>query len=121
MAEDTVGSDASVRRRGRGPTRATDIWNLPSREKIPITLNELGQGIGENTKKLVKFMGTIARNGDLCPLGFKQWTSFPTPRKDIWNLVLGKFEIDNKGRKWVLSSIGKKMERLQVKLESHVV
>nr|DAD38724.1 TPA_asm: hypothetical protein HUJ06_013046 [Nelumbo nucifera] len=52
-------------------------------------------------------MGTIARNNDFCPLGFKQWTSFPTPRKeDIWNL--GKFKIDNKGRKWVLSLIGKK-------------
>lgn len=78
-----------MEKRVRGFTRAADVWNLPEGEKIDIKLNDLGQAVGKNYKKLVKFLGTLARNGDLAPLTYKNWKVFPAQhKKGMWQLVV---------------------------------
>ncbi|KAF3793616.1 hypothetical protein EJ110_NYTH08102 [Nymphaea thermarum] len=95
--EDNVGTSltdsADHSRRKRGPTRALDVLLLPKGEKIKVTNNGLGQAIGNNANKLSSFMGTIARNGCIAPLTYKDWRMMPQIYKDkMWNCILEHYD-----------------------------
>lgn len=80
---------ANNSRRKRGPTRALDVLLLPKGQKIKVMNNELGQAIGDNANKLSSFMGTLARNGCIAPLTYKDWRMMPQIHKDkMWNCIL---------------------------------
>jgi hypothetical protein len=57
----------------RGRTKLKDIWNLPKGHRIVVACNELDQPIGVEAGFLGKFLGTVARNGCLCSLSYKDW------------------------------------------------
>ena len=50
-----------------------DIWNLPKGKRIVVKCNDLDQPIGKEGKHLGDFLGTVARNGSLCSLSYKDW------------------------------------------------
>jgi hypothetical protein len=59
-------------------------------ERQEITLNEVGEPIGPNEKivtKFSKFLGTIARMSDLCPLTYTNWKAIPKKKETIWAYV----------------------------------
>ncbi|XP_031482957.1 uncharacterized protein LOC116252671 [Nymphaea colorata] len=105
-------------RRKRGPTRALDVLLLPKGEKIKVMNNELGQAIGNNANKLSSFMGTIARNGCIAPLTYKDWRMMPQIYKDkMWNCILEKFDIDKCMRRWVMMSLSTKWKKWKSSLK----
>lgn len=57
----------------RGRTRLKEIWNLPKGQRIVVQCNELNQPIGTEAGRLANFLGTVARNGKLCSLSYKDW------------------------------------------------
>ena len=57
----------------RGPTRCSNIWNMPEGQKITVTVNKNDQSIGSNGKKLAKFLGTLERNNTLTQLNYNDW------------------------------------------------
>jgi hypothetical protein len=46
---------------------------MPPGQRIVVKCNEESQPIGEEGAILGKFLGTIARNGGLCPLNINDW------------------------------------------------
>ncbi|CAN6461579.1 unnamed protein product [Victoria cruziana] len=109
---------ANNSRRKRGPTRALDVLLLPKGQKIKVMNNELGQAIGDNANKLSSFMGTLARNGCIAPLTYKDWRMMPQIHKDkMWNCILEKFDIDKCMRRWVTMSISTKWKKWKASLK----
>ncbi|XP_031483164.1 uncharacterized protein LOC116252778 [Nymphaea colorata] len=109
---------ANCSRRKRGPTRALDVLLLPKGQKIKVMNNELGQAIGDNANKLSSFMGTIARNGCIAPLTYKDWRMMPQIYKDkMWNCLLEKFDIDKCMRRWVMMSLSTKWKNWKSSLK----
>ncbi|CAN6461574.1 unnamed protein product [Victoria cruziana] len=109
---------ANCSRRKRGPTRALDVLLLPKGQKIKVMNNELGQAIGDNANKLSSFMGTVARNGCVAPLTYKDWRMMPQIYKDkMWNCILEKFDIDKCMRRWVMMSLSTKWKNWKSSLK----
>uniref|UniRef100_A0A803MSE8 Uncharacterized protein n=1 Tax=Chenopodium quinoa TaxID=63459 RepID=A0A803MSE8_CHEQI len=87
---------ASKSKRHRGPTM------LPrTREERPaIILNTFGQPVGP-TKEIVRefklFLGTVARDSELAPLNYINFTSLPT-LQEIWDYVLETSRINKENR-----------------------
>lgn len=73
--------DASGRHAKRGITRLTNIWNLPKGERVRIELNKNFQVVGENSSLFSRFLGTMARRGDYCPLNYLTWPKVPKEYK----------------------------------------
>nr|XP_027113251.1 uncharacterized protein LOC113731922 isoform X3 [Coffea arabica] len=74
--------------RGRGPTRCLKL--LAEGMRISVTTNELGQPVGPEASKLVSFLGTLARNGNLAPLTYVDWRAVPEESKEnMWEEVSG--------------------------------
>ncbi|KAK1607572.1 hypothetical protein QYE76_031245 [Lolium multiflorum] len=59
--------------KGRKKRKLKYIWNLPVGKRIVVKCNDLDQPIGKEAKHLGNFLGTIARNGSLCSLSYKDW------------------------------------------------
>nr|XP_045085709.1 uncharacterized protein LOC123494334 isoform X2 [Aegilops tauschii subsp. strangulata] len=57
----------------RGRTRLKETWNLPKGQRIVVQCNELNQPVGKEVARLGNFLGTVARNGKLCSLSYKDW------------------------------------------------
>uniref|UniRef100_K3ZQ58 Uncharacterized protein n=1 Tax=Setaria italica TaxID=4555 RepID=K3ZQ58_SETIT len=97
------------RRRGRGSTLCLKIWTMPEGVRIPVSLNDLGQPIGNEAATLSYFLGTIARDVTLAPLTYTDWRGFPEKNKDVmWHLVNLKFVIAPIGEIWAMKALGKK-------------
>ncbi|CAK9165410.1 unnamed protein product [Ilex paraguariensis] len=116
-----VGSSDSTpvqrRTKGRGPTRCLKLWR--DGKRISVTINELGQPIGPEAQKLTSFLGTLARDGHLAPLTYINWKAMPDANKEnMWQQVPPKFDIDPKGKTWVLKSLGKKWKDWKAKLKA---
>ncbi|XP_071931281.1 uncharacterized protein [Coffea arabica] len=103
--------------RGRGPTRCLKL--LAEGMRISVTTNELGQPVGPEASKLVSFLGTLARNGNLAPLTYVDWRAVPEESKEnMWEEVQKKFEIDPNSKSWVIKSLGKKWKDWKSKLKT---
>ncbi|XP_027157749.1 uncharacterized protein LOC113759381 isoform X1 [Coffea eugenioides] len=103
--------------RGRGPTRCLKL--LVEGMRISVTTNELGQPVGPEASKLVSFLGTLARNGNLAPLTYVDWRAVPEESKEnMWEEVQKKFEIDPNSKSWVIKSLGKKWKDWKSKLKT---
>ncbi|XP_047315063.1 uncharacterized protein LOC124919009 isoform X2 [Impatiens glandulifera] len=100
-----------------GPTNCLDLWS--STTKITISFDEFGQPIGDETPKLITFLGTLARNGELAPLTYVDWRTVPEDNKaKMWKLVQSKFDIDPQFRDWTTKSVGKKWKDWKAHLKS---
>ncbi|KAL3515715.1 hypothetical protein ACH5RR_022617 [Cinchona calisaya] len=103
--------------RGRGPTRCLKL--LVKGKPISVTTNELGQPIGPEASKLITFLGTLARTGDLAPLTYVDWRGVPEENKEkMWEEVQTRFDIDPNSKTWVIKSLGKKWRDWKSKLKT---
>jgi hypothetical protein len=59
--------------KGRKRRKLKAIWDLPTGKRIVVKSNDLDQPIGKEATHLGNFLGTIARNGSLCSLSYKDW------------------------------------------------
>lgn len=65
-----------------------EIWALPESELIEVEFNDNGQPIGDNAKKLVGYLGVLARKGTELPLDYSDWRAVPSDNKDIfWDIL----------------------------------
>jgi len=71
--------------KGRKKRKLKDIWNLPIGKRIVVKCNDLDQPIGKEANHLGNFLGTIARNGSLCSLSYKDWRLLIGERDKITN------------------------------------
>ena len=71
-----------------GPTRLADIWALDGSWKIPLSLNDEGQPIGEDCKTYVWWLGSFCYNSLLCLLMPVGWPSVPEKfKEDCWTEI----------------------------------
>nr|POE59779.1 hypothetical protein CFP56_69605 [Quercus suber] len=98
----------------RGPNRFDDIWNMPPGKKLFLDINKAGQPIGENAGPWAKWLGTVARKPDMCPINYRSWHRMPLQYKNrCWETIQARWVIPaariplDEQRKWVLSRIGK--------------
>nr|XP_051214761.1 uncharacterized protein LOC127332413 isoform X2 [Lolium perenne] len=71
--DDDDDADNDEGTKGRKKRKLKYIWNLPVGKRIVVKCNDLDQPIGKEAKHLGNFLGTIARNGSLCSLSYKDW------------------------------------------------
>ncbi|XP_019051767.1 PREDICTED: uncharacterized protein LOC109114104 [Nelumbo nucifera] len=106
QTEDRASSQST---RTRGATAAADVWSMPSDEKIDLEFNEDGQPINENAKRLTRFLGSIARNGNKLPIDVDSWRDVPIETKEeVWKVVQTKFKTKENDKDFVLKSLSKK-------------
>ncbi|KAK9995135.1 hypothetical protein SO802_024838 [Lithocarpus litseifolius] len=98
----------------RGPNRFDDIWNMPPGKKLFLKINKAGQPVGENAGPWAKWLGTVARKPDMCPINYRSWHKMPRQYKTrCWETTQARWVIPTDRipladqRKWVLSRIGK--------------
>lgn len=65
-------------RKKRGVTRAKDVWNLQSGQRIKVDCNKFGQPIKKGGGILGGWLGTVARRGNMCPIHYISWKIMPT-------------------------------------------
>ncbi|KAL5671980.1 hypothetical protein ACJX0J_016286, partial [Zea mays] len=68
--------ETNVEVKRRGKTKLLQVWNIPRGHRIVVQCNELDQPIGEEAGIMGKFLGMVARNGNLCSLSYKDWRLF---------------------------------------------
>lgn len=69
------------KRKGRGITRMDDIFSrTPDMPKIPIQLNEFGQPVGQNSRKLSSVIGCHVRRK--LPVGCDDWRLVDAEKKN---------------------------------------
>ncbi|KAK4608269.1 hypothetical protein RGQ29_001896 [Quercus rubra] len=97
-----------------GPNRFDDIWNMPPGKKLILEINGAGQPVGENAGPWAKWLGTVARKPDMCPINYLSWHSMPLQYKNrCWEAIQARWVIPAARipladqRKWTLSRIGK--------------
>ncbi|XP_020533280.1 uncharacterized protein LOC105629656 isoform X2 [Jatropha curcas] len=107
------------KRRVRGPTRCRFMLDMPDGERIFVPINELGQPVGAEASKLASFLGTVARNGNMAPLNFLDWSAMPeTSKEDMWQFVQSKFDLDPLCKTWVMKSLASKWRNWKAKLKA---
>ncbi|CAI0400827.1 unnamed protein product [Linum tenue] len=110
----------SSKKRVRGPSRCRFVWDMPDGSKMVVQLNDLGQPIGSEGRKLASFLGTLARDGTLAPLNYGKWTALPKANKEsMWQLVQAKFEIDPMAKSWVMKSLFSKWTSWKSRLKTY--
>ncbi|KAM7263802.1 hypothetical protein ACFE04_001485 [Oxalis oulophora] len=82
----------------RGPTRCLHIWDA-KHPIIRVEVNANGIPIGKEGSTLTRFLGIIARKGDLAPLDYFDWRDLPKTMKDhMWRIVEQISEINTENR-----------------------
>lgn len=105
--------DESGHRNRREITRLTNIWNLPRGERVIVEVNKNFQVVGENSSVFPRFLGTMARRGDYCPLNYITWPKVPKEYKKhclttIKSKFILRFHNDDEmfRRRWAHFSLG---------------
>ncbi|GMY13751.1 transcription factor gte1 [Fagus crenata] len=107
------------KKRVRGPTLCRFLWDFSDGELIDVSINKFGQPIGPEAAKLSSFMGTIARNGYTAPLAYVSWRAVPdTAKEDMWQLVQSRFNIDPRGKSWVMKSLAVKWRDFKARVKA---
>lgn len=74
--------------------RLQDIDRLPESHRIIVTFNEYGQPLMKAGGLYTRYLGKIARKGNMCPLSYKDWRMMP----DYYtSAIVRKVEVSNKG------------------------
>ena len=70
-----------------------DVWNMPLGKKLFLERKKAGQPVEENAGPWARWLGTVARTLDMCPINYRSRHSMPLQYKDqCWEAiqVLGK-------------------------------
>ncbi|AQL00908.1 hypothetical protein ZEAMMB73_Zm00001d044809 [Zea mays] len=76
-----------------GKTKLLQVWNIPRGHRIVVHCNELDQPIGEEAGIMGKFLGMVARNGNLCSLSYKDWRLLIGKKERLTNEQKNKEDI----------------------------
>ena len=57
------------------------IWGMEEGERIPISLNNDLQPVGQNASKLGFFLGVLARKTTFAPIQYEDWRLMPKRHK----------------------------------------
>ncbi|XP_010690514.2 uncharacterized protein LOC104904039 isoform X1 [Beta vulgaris subsp. vulgaris] len=100
-------------RRGKkgGRILPRHVWSLRPGVRFVVPVNELDQPVRRGGHVLVKFLGDVAKNGELCPIGEVNWHKVDKSCKaNIINLIRDKFVLPNREEidKSILKHVGKK-------------
>ncbi|PWA50202.1 transposase-associated domain-containing protein [Artemisia annua] len=91
-------SQQAPRKKARGPTKKKEIWNLKTHEQVVVTVNRLGQPIGDEANELTNFLGTL-------------WRKVPENKKeDLWSIVKEKFIFEPESveiKDWIMTDMSK--------------
>ncbi|KAL6595092.1 hypothetical protein ACP70R_048195 [Stipagrostis hirtigluma subsp. patula] len=97
------------KRRGRGRSLCLKVWTMPEGVRVTVSLNDLGEPIGNEAVTFSGFLGTLIRDGTLAPLTYPTWRRFPEKNKDVmWRIVNLKFVIAPTGKAWAMKALGTK-------------
>ncbi|PWZ33039.1 hypothetical protein Zm00014a_022087 [Zea mays] len=120
--------EKNVEVKRRGKTKLLQVWNIPRGHRIVVHCNELDQPIGEEAGIMGKFLGMVARNGNLCSLSYKDWrlligkkerlTNEQKNKEDILRQVKRRFLYPARMEKWVLKTIGERWRQHKSNLKS---
>ncbi|KAK9989655.1 hypothetical protein SO802_029894 [Lithocarpus litseifolius] len=112
--QDVPTAGAIIVPKKRGPNRFDDIWNMPPGKKLFLKINKAGQPVGKNAGSFSRWLGTVARKPDMCPINYRSWHKMPLQYKNrCWEAVQARWVIPTnriplaEQRKWTLSRIGK--------------
>ncbi|KAL4311990.1 hypothetical protein GQ457_01G033240 [Hibiscus cannabinus] len=95
------------RRRTRGRTTLTELYQLPLRERVKVSRNEFGQPIGAEAGVLASYVGIVARNATLLPINHESWRQMPNSNKNQDVDLVKKFSLDVSDR-YLKMALGKK-------------
>ncbi|XP_021753214.1 uncharacterized protein LOC110718640 isoform X2 [Chenopodium quinoa] len=100
-------------RRGKkgGRILPRHVWSLQPGVRFVVPINALDQPVRKGGHVLVKFLGDVARNGELCPIGEVNWHKVDKSCKaNIINLIREKFVLPDRVEidKSILKHVGKK-------------
>ncbi|XP_058741008.1 uncharacterized protein LOC131613345 [Vicia villosa] len=105
----------------RGPTKCLKIHARKSADREEVVLDDDGEPIGPNDRTVTDlscFLGTVARNSDLCPLVYTNFKALKKVNKDrIWEFVTDKFIIPEYGSRAVFSRINDAWRRFKKDLK----
>ncbi|RYR58453.1 hypothetical protein Ahy_A05g024236 [Arachis hypogaea] len=90
-------------------------------DREEITLDNEGEVIGltdEAVNNLSKFLGTVARNSDFCPLIYTNWKGIKD-KEAIWEYVQAKFIIPTEGKRIVLARINDNWRRYKTTIKQN--
>ncbi|KAL5647978.1 hypothetical protein ACJX0J_042333, partial [Zea mays] len=120
--------EKNVEVKRRGKTKLLQVWNIPRGHRIAVHCNELDQPIGEEAGIMGKFLGMVAKNGNLCSLSYKDWrlligkkerlTNEQKNKEDILKQVKRRFLYPARMEKWVLKTIGERWRQHKSNLKS---
>lgn len=77
-------------RRGKkgGRILPRHVWSLQAGVRFVVPVNSLDQPVRKGGHVLVKFLGDVAKNGELCPIGVVNWHKVDKSCKaNIINLI----------------------------------
>ncbi|XP_021776499.1 uncharacterized protein LOC110740317 [Chenopodium quinoa] len=100
-------------RRGKkgGRILPRHVWSLQPGVRFVVPVNAFDQPVRKGGYVLVKFLGDVARNGELCPIGEVNWHKVDKNCKvNIINLIREKFVLPDRDEidKSILKHVGKK-------------
>ncbi|XP_019249538.1 PREDICTED: uncharacterized protein LOC109228789 [Nicotiana attenuata] len=96
---------SSAQKRKRGKTKMLSVHGRHDRKLIVV--NEQNQPVGPSkdvVTELGSFLGTLARNANLCPLDIYDWRKMDT-KDDLWAYTKEKYDIPDTAKRWVLDGI----------------
>ncbi|KAF7812286.1 uncharacterized protein G2W53_033262 [Senna tora] len=91
--------------------KANEVWHMAKNLKVMVELNADGHGNDNGTNLLVRFLGKLARNPNLCPIHLERWSLVPKAKKvQLWKLIEDNFLFDYvAGCSWVMTTLGERL------------
>ncbi len=72
----------------QGRSKYLHIWNLAPGTKVELQLNHENQPVRKEGRTFTRFLGTIARKPNLCPIRYNNRTHIPKRYKEkCWEIV----------------------------------
>ncbi|GJZ15841.1 hypothetical protein Tco_0551518 [Tanacetum coccineum] len=112
-AEYTARNTRRPPKKVRGPTQKNELWNM-NNNKIVVKFNKYGKPVGVEGSELTQFLGSVIRIAGNVRLHCEDWRKVDKEKKeDMYSIVKEKFVFHpaetSAIKKWVLSSMGKKL------------
>ncbi|KAK8479168.1 hypothetical protein V6N13_037836 [Hibiscus sabdariffa] len=76
------------RKKVRGVTLMSEIWELPEGQRVNVKINSLYQPVGEESTCLCRFIGTMVRKAEFAPINYLNWYEMPNNKKEeMWSTI----------------------------------
>uniref|UniRef100_A0A803LWF3 Uncharacterized protein n=1 Tax=Chenopodium quinoa TaxID=63459 RepID=A0A803LWF3_CHEQI len=100
----TLSENEGQNRKGRGPSKLTNVYARKWEDRVVIRCNDEGKPIGPKRSELTRFLGTIAHDHKWAPLTYISWQKVPIKEK-IWKFVNSKYILPSKLKGWVMGKL----------------